>query len=270
MQARPLTEQCRSSFDFNPFDSDLARANSAYATFDNSRLVRVLDPERPLSPHQRCVHAAFRAHILDPQFSCVGAKAALNYGAYRLGVYGEMASSEATAGLAYDLFHFVREQPSSGCEFTTFAASFAGPEMTDEEEFERQLWATLQALHDLDRTQFGPDPNAGDDPGAPNFGFSFAGRAFFVIGLHPNASRQARRFPWPMLVFNAHFQFDKLKEDGRYAKMQRAIRAREMDWQGSVNPMLSDFGEQSEARQYSGRAVEPDWRCPFHAHRQEE
>ena len=49
-----------------------------------------------------------------------------------------------------------------------------------------------------------------------NFGFSFAGRGFFVIGLHPASSRLARRFPWPTLVFNAHFQFDRLKADGRY------------------------------------------------------
>ena len=24
------------------------------------------------------------------------------------------------------------------------------------------------------------------------------------------------------------------------------------------------FGETSEARQYSGRATEPEWQCPFH------
>ena len=31
-----------------------------------------------------------------------------------------------------------------------------------------------------------------------------------------------------------------------------------------MNPALKDFGTQSEARQYAGRAVPPDWRCPFH------
>ena len=38
-----------------------------------------------------------------------------------------------------------------------------------------------------------------------------------------------------------------------------------MQLQGSINPMLSDFGEATEARQYSGRAVEDDWRAPFAA-----
>jgi hypothetical protein len=36
-----------------------------------------------------------------------------------------------------------------------------------------------------------------------------------------------------------------------------------MRLQGSINPNLSDFGVHSEARQYSGRAVEDAWKCPF-------
>ena len=43
------------------------------------------------------------------------------------------------------------------------------------------------------------------------------------------------------------------------------IRARDMAFQGSLNPVLKNFGESSEARQYSGRAVPDDWKCPFHA-----
>jgi len=45
--------------------------------------------------------------------------------------------------------------------------------------------------------------------------------------------------------------------------MKQAIRKRELNLQGSINPMLSDYGNASEARQYSGRVVEKDWRCPF-------
>ena len=45
--------------------------------------------------------------------------------------------------------------------------------------------------------------------------------------------------------------------------MKNMIRARDMAFQGSINPVLEDFGVNSEARQYSGRAVEDNWRCPF-------
>ena len=252
----------------NPFASELACANSAYLAFQNDRLVRLLEPEQPVSKFQEEVHCEFRARILAPPFSCVGAKAAFNSGAYRLGVYGEMTGSGALAGLARDLFTFTQEQRTLGSEFTTFAAAFAGPAITSEAEFECHLWTTLQTLYDVDRLFNPPDPKIDEDPESPKFGFSFAGRGFFVIGLHPSSSRLARQFPWPTLVFNAHYQFDALKAAGRYAKMQAAIRAREMAWQGSLNANLSDFGERSEARQYSGRAVEDDWRCPFQPHGQ--
>lgn len=261
-------EHCRSQLLTNPFDSDLALANSAYGGWQEGRLIRVGEPDRPLSPCQEHIHAVFRDFIFSPPFSCVGARAAFNSAAYRMGVYGEMTSSGALAGLARDLFTFVQEQETMGSDFTTFAASFAGPDIGSEEEFEAQLWTVLQALYDVDRLYNPPDPKVADDPEAGNFGFSFAGRGFFVIGLHPASSRQARQFPWPTLVFNAHFQFDRLKADGRYSKMQAAIRAREMAWQGSLNPNLSDFGQRSEARQYAGRAVDENWRCPFHVHGQ--
>ena len=95
--------------------------------------------------------------------------------------------------------------------------------------------------------------------------FSFAGTAFFVVGLHAASSRTTRRFAWPTLVFNPHQQFDQLREVGLYSRFQRVIRDAELDLQGEINPMLSDFGERSEAPQYSGRQVGPEWRRPFHA-----
>ena len=103
------------------------------------------------------------------------------------------------------------------------------------------------------------------DPEHPHFAFSVAGTAFFVVGLHPNASRVARRAPVPTLVFNLHVQFERMRADGRYQRMRDTIRRRDTELQGSLNPMVSDHGETSEARQYAGRAVPPDWTPPFDA-----
>ena len=101
------------------------------------------------------------------------------------------------------------------------------------------------------------------DPEDPHFSLSFGGEAFFVVGLHPNASRAARRFPRPTLVFNLHDQFERLRAEGRYERMREKILERDVALTGSVNPMLARHGEASEARQYSGRAVGDDWQCPF-------
>ena len=55
----------------------------------------------------------------------------------------------------------------------------------------------------------------------------------------------------PCLVFNFHDQFEALRADGKYAGLQRVVRSRDVKLQGFINPMLSGFGEDSEARQYS-------------------
>ncbi len=132
------------------------------------------------------------------------------------------------------------------------------------------LWQQLQQLHDEDRHYHTWDPSVSGDPHAADFSFSFAGRAFFVVGLHPGSSRWARRFAWPVLVFNAHEQFEQLRAQGRFEKLQALIREREWALQGSLNPNLQDFGHGSEARQYAGRAVGGDWRCPFHTGQMDE
>ena len=149
--------------------------------------------------------------------------------------------------------------------FRSFAVVFDGPDALDEPAFEVALWQRLQSLSDKDvwRGQ-SYDARVSADPDDPHFSLSFGGEAFFVVGLHPAASRPARRFERPTLVFNLHDQFETLRADGRYETMREAIMVRDEAIAGSRNPMLARHGEMSEARQYSGRAVDPQWRCPFH------
>ncbi len=113
----------------------------------------------------------------------------------------------------------------------------------------------------------GWDRRVSCDPASPGFSFSLRGNAFFVIGLHPNASRLSRRYFRPALVFNLHEQFEALRRKGGYERMRDVIRKRDAALCGSANPVLRNFRERSEARQYSGRAVPDDWRCPFRPRR---
>ena len=247
----------------NPFKSDLARANSSYSAFQQNKLVPLLNTEQQLTPLAEQVHDAFRSCVLHRKFSCVGAKAAINRGTYRFGMYGEMNTPGTTAGLARDVFTFVQEQMGLDEFFTTFVASFTGPRFADEKSFEQLLWSQLQSLHHQDRLYHTWDSSVASDPQDPRFAFSFGGRAFFIVGLSVVSSRWTRRFAWPTLIFNAHYQFDRLRERGKYTRIQQTIRKREQELQGNVNAVLSDFGEISEARQYAGRMVEDGWQCPF-------
>jgi FPC/CPF motif-containing protein YcgG len=217
------------------------------------------------NPFAAEAEAAFREFVLRPEFPCLGAKAALNSDSCSLQVFPELAGAVATTELAAALYDFTESKSTADNEYATFAAIFEGPRELDEIEFENLLWGQLRALHQHDAARFDWDPNVRSDPADPHFSFSFAGQSLYVIGMHANSSREARRFPWPTLVFNPHEQFERLRADGKWKRMQESIRNRDLALQGTVNPMLSDFGQQSEARQYSGRAVEENWQAPFPA-----
>ena len=140
-----------------------------------------------------------------------------------------------------------------------------GGAIESEDAFHDKLWAQLQSLHDLDRAHHSWAEGVSSDPASSQFSFSVAGRAFFVVGLHPKSSRLARRAPCPALVFNFHNQFEALRAAGRYDKLQAAIRLRDVALQDSINPVLARFGEGSEALQYSGKA---SGGCAFHVRNQ--
>ncbi|NDK37878.1 YqcI/YcgG family protein [Pseudoxanthomonas gei] len=211
--------------------------------------------------------AQFLAFVGDPSFPCVGSKAALARGAIHAEEFGRLGDRANDMPLLDALAQFAARLDGVDADDTTihsFVALFDGPQDTDERRFEAMLWSQLQRLHDLDARR-GTRWSSGvsSDPDDPRFSLSLAGHPFFVIGLHPGASRLARRFAWPAMVFNSHRQFEQLRVDGRYSKMQTATRARDVALQGSINPNLSDFGSAAETRQYSGREVDADWTCPF-------
>jgi len=256
-------EQALSLYDSeNPFRSPNAYEYSNYSAAYDGTLVRLLDWHEP-APQIRMAHNALRAFIGGERFSCAGGKAALASGGYRFGYYAKLADEEITPGLARDLCSFTAEYPHMPQRYKSFVAVF-GDEPEDEHAFEALLWKQLQLLHELDRGTFAWDPEVSSDPQDPRFAFSFAGSAFFVVGMHPRSSRTSRRFVHTAIAFNAHDQFRTLRADGRFERLQSITRERELQIQGSLNPNLAPYGEVSEARQYSGRAVEASWNCPFH------
>lgn len=210
----------------------------------------------------RSAQDAFEAFISRSEFPCVGARSALNRGRLRYAHFRELGTASVARPLRDALAEFSDEYRDPGGQPVSFIATFESA-VSSEDEFERKLWSQLQSLHDVDHLQSPWNPSVSSNPMDAEFSMSVAGRAFFVVGMHPAASRLARRSPTPLLVFNFHDQFVAMKESGKYASMQTAIRRRDIELQGSINPVLARFGEASEARQYSGRAVPASWTCPF-------
>src|SRR6476660_5036924 len=198
--------------------------------------------------------------VTHAEFPCLGAKSVFRRGSVAHVVLDDMADPDVPAQLLERLQAFAAEIEGEG-GFHSFIATFRGPLPTSEAAFESSLFDLLQRLHDADDESWAD--GVGSDPNDPHFAFSAGGSAYFIVGLHPAASRVARRAPLPTLVFNPHGQFEELRAEGRFDGMRTTIRRRDENLQGSINPMVADHGDSTEALQYSGRRHPAGWEPPL-------
>ncbi len=206
----------------------------------------------------------FENFVREADFPCVGAKSALNKGQMHFVVADDIRSAWDDLRILPHINALAQHYRETPDLFQTLVVIFRKSDAISEQRFERAVWDRLQSLSDKDEWLGQPvDSRISTDPEDPHFAVSFGGEAFFIVGLHPNASRPARRFSHPVMVFNLHDQFERLRAEGKYDPLRNTIMKRDEKLAGSINPMLASHGETSAARQYSGRAVEDDWVCPF-------
>lgn len=199
--------------------------------------------------------------ILEEDHPCIMAQTVFSQENVIVRDYKELGFPGTATKLLKDLKDYIKNYDFEGNDFQSFVAIFSESEIEHEDEFELVLWKQLSDLSDIDNSVW--DARVSNDPENDNFSFSIAGHAFYVVGMHPESSRKARRSPYPSIAFNLHVQFEKLREMGAYHKVRDKIRERDINLQGSVNPMLEDFGKSSEAKQYSGKETGKNWVCPF-------
>lgn len=214
------------------------------------------------SRHLNKIEDQYKSFILCENHPCIMANALFKMEKYHLKVYDDIENITALKQLLIDIEIYLKQYDFESSDFESFIASFPNNYYQDEVSFEDALWKTLQSLHELDDCEW--DKNVSQNPESPQFSFSIKGKAFYIVGLHPESSRLARQAPYTTLVFNLHWQFEKLREMGTYQVVKDTIRTRDEDLQGSINPVLKDYGADTETKQYSGRAVEENWKCPFH------
>lgn len=212
---------------------------------------------------------AFKAFLRRKSYPCLGAKSALSRKALKCICADDICQSKEDQRIAACIQSFAAKAQDDDV-FVSLAILFPGSPLLSEIEFEQALWQRLESIHAIDRVQHGWDSRVSDDPASPHFSMSIGGKGFFVVGLHPGASRVARRFQCPVMVFNLHSQFEQLRAEDRYENLRGTIASRDIAFSGSRNPMLAAFGQHSEARQYSGRSVGDDWVCPFAAKEEEQ
>ena len=210
--------------------------------------------------------------INDKSFPCIAAKSSVHAGNIAFYEATHMACPHDDTRMLSFLYNFVDDYRNNIViddhtkkrdGFCSAVIIFKAPEQITEQQFEVFLWMRLQALHDLDRINYKYDPRVDSQPLSEKFSFSLKEEAFFIIGMHAGSSRASRRFSYPALAFNPHEQFERLRAVNRYEPLKDIIRKRDINYSGSVNPMLEDFGRSSEVYQYSGMQYDNKWRCPL-------
>lgn len=196
--------------------------------------------------------------VLEKSFPCIMAKQVMNKGFASI---HEVPNFSDVENILHELHSFIDTYRMNPEKLSSFILVLKDDRYQDFKVFEKDFWDFLSRLYDCDHHPH--DTRVGSHPDANDFSFSIKSEAFFILALHPKSLRFARRFKHPAIVFNVHQQFEKLRAKGIFTKVRDLIRKRDLELQGSANPMLKDFGERSEVFQYLGRVYEPNEPCPL-------
>ncbi|ASQ44786.1 guanitoxin biosynthesis heme-dependent pre-guanitoxin N-hydroxylase GntA [Legionella clemsonensis] len=202
----------------------------------------------------------FKALLAEPNYPCIGAKAAAKGELLNFIMADDLRSSKCDLTILYHIYQFIHDWRINSESLQTLVVIFNAPTLMTEVMFERLLWTRLLQLHYLDAKVSGCNASVDTAYLTTKFNFYFGEEAFFIVGMHPGSSRRARYFARPVLIFNLQKQFEKLQHEDIYSHLCKQIRARDCAYSGSVNPLI-DAADFTDAR--GEQAVETEYSCPF-------
>lgn len=197
-------------------------------------------------------------HLNHQKFPCIMAKALLKKG--QMEVYEAHDLDYECEQILSVFYQFIEQYRQNRDSLHSFIIIVKNQASFD--EFEESFWSFLRKVIRMDRMHFKHAENVSPNPYDPHFSFSIGEEAFFILALHPESPRFARRFSYPAIVFNPHQQFEDLRTKGVYERVKRIIRLKDFELQQGPNPMLSDFGEASEVYQYTGKVYKMSDKLP--------
>lgn len=200
--------------------------------------------------------------IQDSSFPCFMAKSVAKIGLMHTHTIEAFGLNEIKKTQS-KLYQFINEYRKRPDRLSSFALIIKNTQYNDFNLFEKYFWHFLEKLHHLDKRNYLPDQNVSSQVEEDNFSYSIKSEAFFILALHPQSPRWARRFKYPAIIFNPHAQFEALKVRGLFNKIRDAIRIKDKLLQGFFNPMLSNFGERTEVFQYLGKTYGENENVPL-------
>jgi hypothetical protein len=209
--------------------------------------------------------ANFHARIFQGDHICVGGQASLSVGALRFAyVDHQLGTMDAALAVLEALDLFRRELPELKPPYRPLVVCFKGPRSLNAEEGHELTWATLNAMNVADRGAYPATEDISEDPEDQDFGFSWRKRAWFVNAGFPNHPRKSRDYPTPMWIINPQENFDLLRRADVFGAIKAANAKREMEYQGSTNPLLVDQGGAHQWQQVTSVEGQSAPKCPFH------
>jgi uncharacterized protein len=216
----------------------------------------------PAKPIERHLHSMLRGMCYHDSYPCHGTIPVFRYGNERVAVFDSMDRCNIEE-VCYVLCKFYMEYLAGepGNELTFFLM-FSELKNWKRKKFRREFWILLKKIAKMQAEYFGYAEGYSPVLNDSNFSFSFAGVSTFIAAFFNDSPRVSRRFGYTTLVFNIREQFNKLKAEGKFEAFKSAVKKREEKVQNNFNTNLSDFGSESEWRQYD--SIDTQSACPFH------
>lgn len=199
------------------------------------------------------------SHILKSSFPCVMAKAVVKTGLLKV----HTQQSLDPRNFLKNIYSFIDDFREKRSRLSSFVLVLENNDLSFE-RFEEMFWDFLREANHEDKKYYPHDPRVKSHPEDNEFSYSLKSEAFFILALHPDSPRKSRQFTYPAIVFNPHQQFENMRKNGIFNKVRTMIRMKDKILQGTINPMLQDFGERSEVFQYLGKIYLPNDPIPLH------
>jgi FPC/CPF motif-containing protein YcgG len=186
---------------FNPFCSEEAISHSNYCTLQQKEYTTIEPIKGRKKQATEKVASKLSAFVADQE-----PQQALGFSTRKkscsFGVYPELGSKKATAGLCRDLVIFLDDLRNGKIANTTYMAVFITPSRLSKEEFLQKVALQRELLQQATEpfycTPESIEPSLLEDKDLLMFG----GKLLKMVSIYRNSSQGQLKFDYPMLAFS--------------------------------------------------------------------
>lgn len=196
---------------FNPFCSEEAISHSNYCTLQQKEYTTNEPIKGRKKQATEKVASKLSAFVADQE-----PQQALGFSTRKkscsFGVYPELGSKKATAGLCRDLVIFLEDIHNGKIVNTTFMAVFITPSKLSKEDFFEKVTTQMGLLQQATEPFYCIPESIEPSLLQKNDMLMFGGKLLKVVSIYRNTSQGQLKFDYPMLAFSV--QQDLLKQPG--------------------------------------------------------